>query len=69
MPTISRFFGIRIKMYHDGHPAPHFHAAHLHADDDEYSAQIGIDTLELLREHLPRRAMALVLEWAMIHRP
>jgi hypothetical protein len=64
MPTISRFFGIRIKMYHDEHPAPHFHA-----DYGEHSAQIGIETLEVLRGHLPRRALALVLEWAMIHRP
>jgi hypothetical protein len=51
-------------MYHDEHPAPHFHA-----DYGEFSAQIGIETLELLRGQLPRRAMALVLEWAMMHRP
>ncbi len=26
MPTISRFFGIAIRMYYDDHAPPHFHA-------------------------------------------
>jgi hypothetical protein len=26
MPTISRFFGIAIRMYYDDHDPPHFHA-------------------------------------------
>jgi hypothetical protein len=28
MPVISVFFGIIIRMYHDEHPPPHFHAAY-----------------------------------------
>lgn len=57
MPEISRFFG-----YSD-HDPPHFHAAY---GDDE--ALIAIETLELLRGMLPRRAMTLVLEWGALHR-
>jgi hypothetical protein len=64
MPTISRFFGIRIQMFHDEHPPPHFHARY-----GEFSARVSIESLELLSGWLPRRALALVLEWAIIHRP
>lgn len=63
MPEISRFFGIVIKMFFSDHAPPHFHA--------EYSAHealIMIETLEVLRGNLPRRALALVLEWAAAHR-
>ena len=28
MPEISRFYGIVIKMFHNDHPPPHFHAEH-----------------------------------------
>ena len=64
MPTISRFFGIRILMFHDEHLRPHFHARYA-----EHEASISIDTLEVLVGSLPRRVTALVLEWAMLHRP
>ncbi len=63
MPTISRFFGIVIRMYFDEHPPPHFHVYY-----GEFSATIMIDTLEMDRGSLPRRALALVLEWASEHR-
>ena len=64
MPTISRFFGIAIRMYLDEHPPPHFHVAY-----GEHEAAIAIETLEILAGRLPRRAQALALEWAMMHRP
>ena len=64
MPTIGRFFGIRILMFHDEHPRPHFHARYA-----EHEASVSIDTLEVLVGDLPRRVLVLVLEWAMIHRP
>ena len=64
MPTISRFFGIRIRMFLDEHPPPHFHATYA-----EHDASIAIETLDLLAGSLPRRAHALVMEWAMMHRP
>jgi hypothetical protein len=63
MPTISSFLGVVIRMYHDDHPAPHFHVYYGSQD-----ASISIETLEVLEGRLPRRAMALVLEWASEHR-
>ena len=63
MPTISMFFGIVIRMYYDDHPPPHFHA--YYSGD---VAVIAIETLEVLEGGLPRRAMALVVEWAQQHR-
>ena len=63
MPTISQFFGILIRIYYDEHNPPHFHAYY-----GEYEAQISIDTLEVIVGKLPKRALALVLEWAAEHR-
>jgi hypothetical protein len=63
MPTISTFFGIVIRMYYDDHGPPHFHAHY-----GEYAAVVEIDTLDLRDGHLPRRALALVAEWAAQHR-
>jgi len=63
MPTISSFYGIAIRMYFDDHPVPHFHAY-----VGGHDASISIDTLEVLEGRLPRRALALVLEWASEHR-
>ncbi len=63
MPTISTFFGIVIRMYFDDHAPPHFHAHYA-----EHHAAILIDTLETREGELPRRAMGLVLEWAVEHR-
>lgn len=62
MPTISRFYGIVIRMFFDEHVPPHFHAGYA-----EFQAQIAIQTLEVLEGNLPRRALALVLEWAAQH--
>jgi hypothetical protein len=63
VPTISRFFGIVIRMYFDDHPPPHFHVHY-----GEHQATILIESLEVERGELPRRALALVLEWAFEHR-
>lgn len=60
---MSRFFGIVIRMYYNDHDPAHFHA--------EYGgneALIEIGTLAVLRGELPRRALALVLERAVVHR-
>ena len=64
MPTISRFFGIAIRIYRKEHGPPHFHACY-----GEFEATISIETLDLLAGSLPRRAFTMVLEWAMMHRP
>lgn len=63
MPRISEFFGIVIAMYYNDHAPPHFHAQYA-----EHHAQVSIETLELIEGSLPRRALALVLEWAALHR-
>lgn len=63
MPRISAFYGITIWMYwNEGqHARPHFHA--------RYAGQTAsIDfTGELVAGMLPRRALALVVEWARLH--
>ncbi len=63
MPRISEFFGIVIAMYYNDHAPPHFHAKYA-----EHEAEVEISSLELLNGSLPLRAMALVLEWAAVHR-
>lgn len=63
MPRVSEFFGIVVTMYYHDHPPPHFHVRYA-----EHRAAYGIDSLALLRGELPRRAHALVLEWATLHR-
>ncbi|MBI4505280.1 MAG: DUF4160 domain-containing protein [Chloroflexi bacterium] len=63
MPEISRFFGISIRMYFRDHEPPHFHALY-----DPHEALIEVETLAIYRGSLPRRALALVLEWAAFHR-
>lgn len=64
MPEVSRFFGISVRMYYDDHNPPHFHA--LYSGDE---VEVGIDPLVVLKGKLPRRALALVIEWASAHRP
>ena len=63
MPEVTRFFGIVIRMYFNDHEPAHFHAEY-----GEFEALIEIETLATLGGALPRRAMALVLEWAAVHR-
>jgi len=63
MPRVSAFFGIVKYMYYNDHLPPHFHAEY-----GEYEAIYEIDTLDVTRGDLPRRAHALVLEWATLHR-
>ncbi|HXT22136.1 MAG TPA: DUF4160 domain-containing protein [Thermoanaerobaculia bacterium] len=63
MPTISMFYGVVIQMFWSEHGIPHFHA--LYAENE---AVIDIEGLTVLRGSLPRRALALVLEWAAEHR-
>lgn len=63
MPTISVFYGIVIQMFFDDHAPPHFHAVYA-----EYEIIVNINTLEVLKGTMPKRALALVLEWANEHR-
>ena len=63
MPTISEFFGILIRMDF-GRSSP----AHFHAIYGEHEAQYNIATLDVIHGSLPRRAHALVVEWASLHK-
>jgi hypothetical protein len=63
MPTISVFYGIVIQMFWREHGPPHFHALYA-----EHEALIDLVELRVIRGSLPRRALALVLEWADEHR-
>jgi hypothetical protein len=50
-------------MYYDDHAPAHFHAYY-----GEQSAQVSIETLEVLGGSLSKRALSLVVEWAIAHR-
>jgi hypothetical protein len=63
MPTLSVFYGILKQMFWQDHGPPHFHALYA-----EHEALIDIRTLDVIEGGLPRRALALVREWAEEHR-
>jgi hypothetical protein len=63
MPRVSEFFGIVIYMYYNDHMPPHFHAEY-----GEKEAIYEIETLDVIRGSLPRRAHSMVIEWASEHR-
>lgn len=64
MPVIARFYGIVIKMYFRSgeHNPPHFHAIY-----GDCAGVIDLRTLAMLEGDLPRKALALVVEWAAEH--
>lgn len=63
MPEISRFYGIIIRMYFSDHNPPHFHAEY-----QGKQAEYNIKTLEIIAGKISKRANALILEWASLHR-
>ena len=63
MPEISRFFGIVVQMYYADHDPPDFHVRYA-----GQKALIAIETIMLLRGSLAPRTLALVTEWAALHR-
>lgn len=62
MPEISRFYGIVIKVFHNDHQLPHFHAEH---GGDQMI--VDIETLGVIAGKLRPRATGLVMEWASQH--
>lgn len=64
VPTISRFYGIEIRMYWRDHPFPHFHAFAAGRE-----AKVRIDKIEVLESTLTRRQLKMVCEWAAVHQP
>ncbi len=63
MPTISRFYGIKIEMFWNDKHGLHFHVKHA-----EYKALISIADGSIMRGQLPSRAYSMVLEWLALHR-
>ncbi len=63
MPEISRFFGIIIRMLFNDHNPPHFHAEY-----GEYKVSIRITDFSIMSGSFPPKAIALVMEWASLHR-
>ena len=65
MPVLSRFCGIVIRMYFQQaeHNPPHIHA--LYGED---MAAVDIQTGEVLEGHMPQKALAMIREWAAIHK-
>jgi hypothetical protein len=59
MPTVSIFFGIVIRMYHDEHPPPHFQASY-----QGFTAFVAISDGEMVHGTVPKKAARLVKQWA-----
>jgi hypothetical protein len=62
MPTLSMFFGIIIRMWHDDHPPPH-----IHVEYQGFEALINIATGEVAEGELPRKVASIVKEWSQVH--
>src|SRR5258708_21281858 len=59
MPTVAVINGIKIELYFDEHPPPHFHARYA-----EFVAQIDLETLEIIKESMPRPQLRTIQGWA-----
>ena len=62
MPVVSAFFGTLIKMFHDDHNPPHFHAEY-----GEYRAIVEIGFGKMLAGKFSKRVQQLVGEWRRSH--
>lgn len=65
MPIISRFYGIVIRMYfiQAEHNPPHVHAVY-----GDNTAEITINSGEILEGYLPSKALSMVREWIEINK-
>ena len=63
MPEISCSLGIVIYMHFNDHNPPHFHAKY-----GNFKAIIAIDNLAIIEGNMPPKALALLMEWASIHK-
>jgi len=57
MPTISRFYGIKITMNYNDHSPPHFHAEY-----QGYEATVEIANGSVTGK-MPRRALRMIWNW------
>lgn len=65
MLTISKFYGIIIRMYfqQSEHNPPHLHAIY-----NDHVAVFNIDTGEIIEGFLPAKASKMVKNWCYIHK-
>ena len=62
MPTVEIIDGIKINIYSNEHPPPHFHV--IYGGDE---AMIGITSLEILKGSLPNKQFKKITKWAFVH--
>jgi hypothetical protein len=62
MPTLSIFFGIIVRMWHDDHPPPH-----IHVEYQGFEALVTIATGEVNAGELPRKVASIVKDWCLVH--
>ena len=62
MPTVEIVDGIKINIYSNEHPPPHFHAIYA-----GFEAMIEISTLEVLKGKLPSNQFRKIKKWANEH--
>ena len=62
MPILSVFFGMIVRMWHDDHPPPH-----VHVEYQGFVAQVSIETGDIMRGQLPRKAATIIREWCLQH--
>ena len=58
MPLIHQLDGVKIQMYMNDHPPPHFHVAY-----GEYEAQVEIATQAIMHGTLPKNKLKKVRDW------
>jgi len=63
VPRLSAFHGIAVYMYIRDHGVGHFHARY-----GEHEAVLAVASDQVLEGRLPRRQLAMVREWARLHR-
>jgi hypothetical protein len=62
VPTVSTFFGIAIRMYHNDHLPPHFHARY-----QGLAGEFSFDGAMVAGRITSRAALRLIREWAALH--
>ena len=62
MPTLSIFFGIVVRMWHDDHPP-----AHIHVEYQGFEALVHIASGEVSEGELTRKVANIVKEWCLVH--
>jgi hypothetical protein len=63
MPQVSSFFGIKVTMYYNDHPPPHFHVRY-----GSQKAIITIDSPKIWQGDIPSPQFNLIKDWAIENR-